>query len=297
MNTLEKTFQRLVKICPIGITIGGKKSKAAMFVADIMLTFRGNRNIFTNYGEIYYNYNIYSERFMGIFFENIINHYRSSSLGKYIINKPWSEKSFIDVGANLGIYSLIARSCGAQTYLVEPEPSHADFLKRNESVFGLVIQAAAGQAKDALPIYYSPDNPGATSLVPADGYMPSAKTVEVNTISAMVDEGRFGPPSDIDLIKIDVEGFEEQAIMGLHDFFRTGARPDIWCEVRGQRSSRAPNSFLVVAKALQKFGYRGFDGGKSNPFEHPYGPELEATFSNRQVFDMLFTHEGVKSHQ
>jgi len=36
--------------------------------------------------------------------------------------------SFIDVGANLGIYGFLARSVGASALLVEPEPCHFQFL-------------------------------------------------------------------------------------------------------------------------------------------------------------------------
>jgi hypothetical protein len=120
-------------------------------------------------------------------------------------------------------------------------------------------------------------------LVSAKGYQQGTDGIPVRTFSSLVSEGLIVNPRDVDLIKIDVEGAEAQTVAGMSDFFGLGCRPAIWCEVRGDRSGRAPGSCRAVAQTLEEFGYAAYEfiGGERR--------EANASkLSDRGVFDMLF---------
>src|ERR1700691_1745652 len=159
--------------------------------------------------------------------------YKNSDLGRFISSTDGKGETFIDVGANLGMYTLIAREHGYRTVTVEPDPMHSAFLKRNEATFGKVLSVAFSDEPGHLPLYYDPGNPGATSLFPGPSYVKGDRPVPVETFSAAAARGDFGEPKDIRLVKIDVEGFEANAVRGMTEFLMEGSRPAIWCEVRG----------------------------------------------------------------
>ena len=92
--------------------------------------------------------------------------------------------------------------------------------------------------------------------------------------------------------KVDVEGNEAATVAGMRDFFETGLRPAIWCEVRGV-SSRANNSFREVAKTLLERGYRYFDGNASDPLSAKVPTDAE--MQQRTIFDLLFIANSEKA--
>ncbi|MCK0173779.1 FkbM family methyltransferase [Mycolicibacterium sp. F2034L] len=221
------------------------------------------------------------ERALAYCFHNFVSHYLKSPLGRYITSRGMQGKIFVDIGANLGMYSLLARSVGAMAYMFEPEPSHVKFLARNSTLLGSLFPIALSDRKGELPLYYHPNNPGATSLVEASGFIASDLTVRVDTFS----EQRLDSEKLIELIKIDVEGNESRTVRGMEDFFERGNRPDIWCEVRGGAAERSPRSYAEVIEYLAKFGYEYYDG-TVEPLRIP-SPGFDA-LESRGVFDLLF---------
>ncbi|UQA58558.1 FkbM family methyltransferase [Polyangium aurulentum] len=224
------------------------------------------------------------ERLLSYAFHNVLRHYESSELGRYIRRFARQGGTFVDVGANLGMYALVARAQGLVTVVVEPDPQHSAFLKRNEAVFGKVLAVAFSDEPGEMPLYYEEGNPGATSLFASPAYIKGEGKVPVRTFSAMAEQGEFGDESAIRLVKIDVEGFEEQAVAGMRAFLERGHRPHLWCEVRGDRSGRNGGSYRKVRAILSGLGYatRELKRGVDVPLD-------EAELSRRGVFDLLFT--------
>ncbi len=78
-----------------------------------------------------------------------------------------SNQTFVDIGANSGMYSILAKSYGYSTVCVEPEPQHVDFLERNQAVFDVVCPVALGDESGKVKFFVSSDkSPGSSSLVP-----------------------------------------------------------------------------------------------------------------------------------
>lgn len=132
---------------------------------------------------------------------------------------PGSGGIFVDVGANLGWYScLFAKIAGAngQVFLYEPAPENIDLVARNLALNGFanfhMFEAGAGseRSRKALHIaHYS--NPGAHTLV--DGLY-SEGDVEVPIVT--LDETIIPQIGnrEISLLKMDIEGFELEALRG-----------------------------------------------------------------------------------
>jgi FkbM family methyltransferase len=269
---------------PFQVSVAGRKRDALFRLLDPLFNTTTRSDVIkTAVGPIRVDGKSAPERFLSYAFFNILKHYQRSDLGTYIATYAGAGQVFVDVGANLGVYALIARLNGFKTFLVEPEPTHARFLTANAATLGRVLTMALSDQPGQMPLYYQEANSGATSLVPSKGFKKGSGVVPVRTFSSLVDDGTFDDPAAISLIKVDVEGAESQTIAGMRDFLSGGHRPAIWCEVRGDRSGRAPGTYREVAALLKPFGYE--------PMEYLGGTRKDVDFpalASRSVFDLLF---------
>jgi FkbM family methyltransferase len=276
-------------VLPIDLAVAGRRRNAIFGVLDPLFraTVIGDV-ILTPSGPLRLEASHPPERMLSYLFYNVLRYYEKSELGRYIEATAKAGTTFIDVGANLGVYSLIARKHGYDAVAIEPEPAHGAFLKRNEETFGKVLELAFSDAAGALPLYYERKNPGATSLFPAPSYIQGEGVVPVQTFSAAASQGALGDPTKIRLVKIDVEGFEAKVVAGMSDFLHSGIKPDIWCEVRGDRSDRNGGSYREVRRILSAFGYVARELRDGRDVQVP-----EEVLANRGVFDLLFTPKSI----
>jgi FkbM family methyltransferase len=274
------------RLLPLDVAVAGRKRDALFNVLDPL--FRAstrNDAIPTSFGPMVLDSSHAPERGLSYLFFNVLRYYEKSELGRYIARVAERGATFVDIGANLGFYALIARQHGFNTVVVEPEPRHSDFLQRNEHVFGTVLPIAFSDRAGSLPLYYEAHNhSGATSLFPSPSYVRGEGVVPVHTFSEIAARGDLGDLSKIRLIKIDVEGLEAEVVAGMVDPLRGGWRPHIWCEVRGDRSGRNGGSYRAVRDTLSAFGYvaRELKDGRDVALD-------EQELANRMVFDLLFT--------
>lgn len=118
---------------------------------------------------------------------------------------------FLDVGANIGSYTILAsKVCGANTIAIEPDPETAAFLLRNiraneiAEIVG-VEQTAVGATSGSITFSSGRDT---TNQVVHDHEAGAKQTVKLSKIDDLV-----GDRSPI-FIKIDVEGYEPEALKG-----------------------------------------------------------------------------------
>ncbi|MGQ9409814.1 FkbM family methyltransferase [Mycolicibacterium gilvum] len=268
---------------PFGIGLGSRKMRLVQGIADWLARGENPTEFPTRYGTIQIDWGHKAERALPYCFSNFDRHYRRSPLGQYIASRQLGGKTFVDIGANLGMYSFLARAGGASVYMFEPEPSHVKFLARNSEILGSLFPIALSDTRGQLPLYYNPENPGATSLVESDGFIAADDAVPVSTFS----EIQIEQEDLIDLVKIDVEGNEVRTVCGMESFLARGNRPDIWCEVRGDAGGRSPGSYRGVIDFLTDFGYEPSDGTYAPISSCPSRDVLD----KRGVFDLLFKAE------
>ena len=223
------------------------------------------------------------ERLLGYALNNVQRYYRRSPLARLLTELRAPDALFVDVGANLGMYCLLARDLGYQTLAIEPEPRHVDFLQRHEALLGPTIPVAVSDAPGVATLYVSnQENTGASSLNGSATSRLYDGTIKVplRRLEDLLDE-HVADPTRLRLIKIDVEGHEAAALRGLTGFLDQGHRPQIFCEVRGPDSGRAPSSYRDAIEILSPYGYTAshYDHHGAVPFRGERTP---------QVFDLLF---------
>lgn len=134
---------------------------------------------------------------------------------------------FVDVGANVGTYALaLARHVGplGKVIAIEPHPVTHARLTFNREASGAarvtLVAAAAGPADGELLIETDGDNLGASHIVTGQ---PAGHALRVPALrlQRILDEAGV---SQVDALKIDVEGFEDRVLTG---FFKQ-APPSLW---------------------------------------------------------------------
>lgn len=136
---------------------------------------------------------------------------------------------FIDIGANVGVYSLfVSYKTGGRAKVIAFEPHPRSFGKlefnRAANGFGNIacVNAAVGPSDgDATLFADGGNNAGGASLLKEAGVGRSMTAVRVVPLAAALETRDVGR---VDLLKIDVEGFEDEALL---PFFRS-AHPRLW---------------------------------------------------------------------
>jgi FkbM family methyltransferase len=159
---------------------------------------------------------------------------------------------FIDVGANVGYYSLLASALvGQHGTVVALEPAPVSFtalarnLKLNRARNVRALNVAASDRPGQISLIHGPStNRGLTRISPA---VPTAELVDAQPLSALVEPEEF---ARVRLVKIDVEGAESEVIDGMLPLLEW-ARPDLEMIVELHRPS---NDDLL--RVLDDAGFR-----------------------------------------
>jgi FkbM family methyltransferase len=134
---------------------------------------------------------------------------------------------FVDVGANIGAYTLwVAQIIGptGKGIAVEPQPTVLARLRANIALnpaFNVtVFPCGAGPANATMKLSVGSTNEGGASMATTQG---GGQTVEV-AVQPLLDMVHQAGFDRIDALKIDIEGFEDQALI---PFFKT-APTSLW---------------------------------------------------------------------
>lgn len=166
---------------------------------------------------------------------------------KVLSNRLRPGMVFYDLGANIGLFSLLAsRIVGPSGKVVsfEPDPQIAARLRGNIARNGFTnvtvvesgLWSASGVA-NFLPADASSPDRGTGKVVSAQ----SATTAPVRCV-ALDDFIRDSPPPDA--IKCDVEGAEMEVLRGGENLLRT-VRPWILCEMHSAANDQAARDFIA----------------------------------------------------
>jgi FkbM family methyltransferase len=166
-------------------------------------------------------------------------------------------KVVLDIGANMGLYSLVAAALdhARQVFAFEPVPEVAEVLECNvhkNRLFNLSVQrVAVTDHSGKLKLYVRTD----TSSLPTDssaveGFRANVReiTVPAITVEQFVADQGIGR---IDLMKIDTEATEPQVLRGAMSVIRRD-KPVIICEVLAGRTEPQ------LQALLEGTGYRYF---------------------------------------
>jgi FkbM family methyltransferase len=221
-----------------------------------------------------------------------IERYRAES---YATKEPetmdWLEHNlrpndvFMDVGANIGLYSLFAaklsRDC--TVYAFEPESQNFGRLCRNlalNSATNVIPCNCALSKREAFDFFYVGELQAGAALhslgrpsalrAGTDASVLRQGTIAV-TLDALVN--RYGLPQP-NLLKIDVDGSEDDILTGAETVLKSAGLRTILVEV----NLREGESFPGPERRLLQAGYRVSARGLS-------AQELNGTLSRNYIFD------------
>lgn len=167
-------------------------------------------------------------------------------------------KIFFDVGANIGIYTLVAsRIVGETGRVVAFEPSIQSFpgLQRNVALNGLtnviVFRTALGEKTGGARLFHAPD-PVANSVHGDPAWGGESEEITVETLDRVTEQASI---KHVDVIKIDAEGAEELVLRGARKVLAE-MRPVVIFEINQEACARFGLSSSGGRELLEKLGYK-----------------------------------------
>jgi FkbM family methyltransferase len=168
-------------------------------------------------------------------------------------------QTILDIGANTGLYSLIAKTVNpsSQVYAFEPLPSFNKALKENIRLNHYDIQVIDQAVSDFIGTaeFYAPQRgqgnlySSSLSLEHYENHQkstPIVHQVQVTTLDTFVQEQGI---QSVDLVKIDAEGQDANVLKGfLHSMQQF--QPDFIIEVQSDEIGREIQAMLTPEKYL-----------------------------------------------
>lgn len=193
----------------------------------------------------------------------------SALLGRLL--KPGD--TYLDIGANEGCLCVpAARIVGpaGRVIAVEPQTRLQEVLRRNFAlnqcrveILCIAVSDHAGSAE----LHLTPEvNNSASGLAPHTRYGLPTQSVALATLSQIFE--RLSLPGSV-IMKMDIEGFEHEAILGSPELFRTGRIPAILLELHPPYIARRGLDPDAVPRFLSSCGYAHLPGSHGHVWASP----------------------------
>jgi len=164
----------------------------------------------------------------------------------------------VDLGANVGYYSLLAaRLVGkkGKVYAFEPAPINYSLLIKNIELNGydniVPVQKAVSNVTGTVKLFLDDENAGRHTIYQPNG---NRKFVEVESVT--LDEFFEDEQCPINVAKIDIEGAEMAAFLGMERLLRENKNVKIFVEFFPpyiRRSGGSPEGFIHLL--LMDYGF------------------------------------------
>jgi FkbM family methyltransferase len=202
----------------------------------------------------------------------------------------------IDVGANIGDFSLFACRIARRVLAFEPNPNCREAILHNVLRNGIknitVFPIGLGDQTETLTLSVATP----TSALGTFGQInaPSTQRIEAHVLPGDDALGQERPS----LIKIDVEGFETRVITGLAQTL-TRCRPIILCEFVRDHLNKCASSPEELRNLIESHGYVGY---RLKLVDRSGAYDLAKLDLNEPEFDSVWLHreasipQGVEAH-
>jgi FkbM family methyltransferase len=169
---------------------------------------------------------------------------------------------FVDIGANVGAYSLwVGAIIGPEgrAIAVEPQPTVLSRLRANVDLnphFNIqIFPCGAGPTDGNMRLSIGSDNEGGASLATREGGGDSVE-IAVRPLLSLVQEAGL---ERIDALKIDIEGFEDQALIPFFEIADRVLWPKLLILERSEKDWKTD-----LLGMLKRLGYRDLATSKRN---------------------------------
>jgi len=158
-----------------------------------------------------------------------------------------------DIGANIGYYTLIfAKLVGpsGKVFSFEPEPTNYELLKKNVKINDYTnvdfFCKAVSNLNQTTKLFLDKENNGGHSLI---NTIEDRASIEIESIR--IDDNFKN--QKIDFIKIDIEGFELEALKGMYELLQKLTNVKIMIEFNPyllKKSKIEPEEYIQLLKSL-----------------------------------------------
>lgn len=177
-----------------------------------------------------------------------------------------------DIGANLGVYSLIAAKQGARVVAFEPAPDVAAMLRRNIVLNKLpskitVVEEAVSDREMIGKLYlHKPSNLGVSRVFDFDNSgNDNYGIIDIKMNNLDNYEKIYGKPS---LVKIDIEGAETLAVKGGRELLKKDDAPMLLIEFHPAEIAFLGSSMEEIIIFLGQCNYSKYELPKLTPQNH-----------------------------
>ena len=177
-----------------------------------------------------------------------------------------SSKYLIDVGANVGLTSIVPAKLGFRVVGFEPEMLNLVFLRRSICSNGdqvrrnyNLIEAAVGAKSGQTTFHVAPRSDGSSisEAAASQGSKTTSITVPIVTIDEWFEDHPEYRPEDCAYMKLDVQGFELRVLEGARKFLLKASYDLIVrVEIEGDLEMMAIGSTGGVHVIMKELGYK-----------------------------------------
>ena len=176
---------------------------------------------------------------------------------RFVLEHLEPGSTFIDVGANIGYFSLLAAASGnAGVVAFEPQRAVADLLRQSAALNGVaasvrVEHLALSDRPAVMRMPSCPGNTGHSQLAPAgqEGVQPDPVSVVV--LDDWLDQNPTAPAS---VCKVDTEGNELGVLLGMRRLLARDG-PALVIEMTGESSAGPRSAATGIRELLLGCGY------------------------------------------
>jgi len=143
-------------------------------------------------------------------------------LTKYICNHIKTGDTIVDIGANIGYYTVIfaeLTGISGKVYAFEPDPENFLILVKNAQHNKLsnviMIEKAVSDINDFIRLYLNEENRGDNRIYDSND---GRKSIKITAVK--LDDFFINKENQIDFIKIDIQGAEYSALLGMKNLIR-----------------------------------------------------------------------------
>ena len=194
---------------------------------------------------------------------------------------------FLDIGANIGYFSLLTAINLPSSKVISFEPVSNLFMELNENISINSIKnitpvnAAVGETNEEKEIFLSaPDNMGMSSFQQPENYSGKKEKVSVIAIDEWFKKSGL---AKIDLIKLDVEGSELAALKGMKEVLEI-EKPILIVEINPETLVMFNLKPIAIYNYLNQLNFDGYIISETGELKVFKEREIE------QTINVLFIH-------